>query len=103
MPNLHSRLAEIERLHEQRLGQVVDFLKDEHTLSEVSFELFGSVKGYHVLLALEEAGAHVEFLLQRGYVRWVEDGALEGTMGRAARYRHSPTRRWSGLPSLPEL
>ncbi len=103
MPDLRTRLAEIERLHEQRLGQVAEFLKDKHTLSEVSFDLFGPVKGYHVLLALEEAGAHVEYLFQRGYVGLVEDGALEGTMGRAARYRHSPTRRWSGLPSLPEL
>jgi hypothetical protein len=28
--------------------------------------LFGKVGSYHVLLALEEAGAHVEYLYQRG-------------------------------------
>jgi hypothetical protein len=28
--------------------------------------LFGEVHGYNVLLALEEAGAHIEYLYQRG-------------------------------------
>jgi glyoxylase-like metal-dependent hydrolase (beta-lactamase superfamily II) len=98
MPDVRVRITEIEQLHTQRLGQVVDFLEGERTLSEISFELFGSVKGYHVLLALEEAGAHVEYLLQRGYVGLVEAGALRGTGARATRYRRSPTRQWSGLP-----
>ncbi len=102
MPDVRARIAEIERLHAQRLGQVVEFLEAERTLSEVSFELFGSVKGYHVLLALEEAGAHVEYLLQRGYVGVVEPGALRGRGAQATRYRRSPSRRWSGLPPARE-
>jgi len=97
MPDVHARLDEIEHLHAQRLSQVVDFLEWEHTISEVSFEIFGSVKGYHVLLALEEAGAHIEYLLQRGFVGMVEASALEGTPDGATRYRRSPTRRWKGL------
>jgi glyoxylase-like metal-dependent hydrolase (beta-lactamase superfamily II) len=101
--DLHARIDEIEQLHARRLAEVLEFLKEEHTLSEISFELFGPVQGYHVLLALEEAGAHTEFLLQRGYVGGVNASALgESTCG-AARYRRLPTRGWSGLPPSPEL
>jgi len=34
--------------------------------AEISKSLFGQASGYHVLLALEEAGAHAEYLYQRG-------------------------------------
>ena len=102
MPDVRARNMEIEQLHAQRLAQVVEFLEQEHTLNEISFELFGPVHGYHVLLALEEAGAHTEFLLQRGYVDVINAGALGESISGAARYRRSPTRRWSGLPTSPE-
>ncbi|OGO49027.1 MAG: hypothetical protein A2Z30_07915 [Chloroflexi bacterium RBG_16_64_43] len=102
MPEVRARISQIEQLHAQRLAQVVAFVEQERTLNEISFELFGPVQGYHVLLALEEAGAHTEFLLQRGYVDLVNAGALGEGMSAAARYRRSPTRRWSGLPPSPE-
>ena len=41
-------------------------MEEPHTIAEVSQALFGEVHGYNVLLALEEAGAHVEYLYQRG-------------------------------------
>ena len=41
-------------------------LEEPGTVVDVSKELFGKVDGYNVLLALEEAGAHVEYLYQRG-------------------------------------
>ncbi|HSO27438.1 MAG TPA: hypothetical protein VLS48_05170, partial [Anaerolineales bacterium] len=56
----------IRTLHMQRLEQVLALLTEPHTIQEVSFGLFGEVHGYNVLLALEEAGAHVEYLYQRG-------------------------------------
>ncbi len=64
--NLPSRLEAIRQLHHQRLSQVLAFLSDPHTISETSHHLFGEVHGYNVLLALEEAGAHIEYLYQRG-------------------------------------
>jgi len=64
--NLEPRLDEIRSMHEQRLGRVLDLLNEPHTVAEVSHQLFGEVHGYNVLLALEEAGAHVEYLYQRG-------------------------------------
>lgn len=64
--DLPARLEAIRKLHQQRLGAVLAYLKEPHTISDVSRHLFGKVHGYNVLLALEEAGAHVEYLYQRG-------------------------------------
>lgn len=64
--NLPTRLDAIRSLHSQRLKQVSELLVEPHTIVEVSHSLFGEVHGYNVLLALEEAGAHVEYLYQRG-------------------------------------
>jgi glyoxylase-like metal-dependent hydrolase (beta-lactamase superfamily II) len=67
--DLEARLDEIRTLHTRRLQEVRDLLVEPLTISQVSQRLFGKVEGYHVLLALEEAGAHVEYLHQRGLLR----------------------------------
>jgi glyoxylase-like metal-dependent hydrolase (beta-lactamase superfamily II) len=64
--DLPARLRDIRELHQTRLNQVLDLLGESRTVSEVSKSLFGEVQGYNVLLALEEAGAHVEYLYQHG-------------------------------------
>jgi glyoxylase-like metal-dependent hydrolase (beta-lactamase superfamily II) len=64
--DLHARIDEIERLHAERLEKTLWLMAEPHTIAEVSQALFGEVHGYNVLLALEEAGAHVEYLYQRG-------------------------------------
>lgn len=64
--NLCRRIDEIDQLHRQRLEQTLQLMKQPRTIREVSQALFGEVHGYNVLLALEEAGAHVEYLYQRG-------------------------------------
>ncbi|MBN1536248.1 MAG: MBL fold metallo-hydrolase [Anaerolineales bacterium] len=66
MYDLGGRVSEIRTMHRQRLKRVVELLSQPHTIEEISFQLFGEVHGYNVLLALEEAGAHVEYLYQRG-------------------------------------
>lgn len=78
--DLPSRLEAIRQVHEQRLQQVLELLREPHTIAEVSGSLFGEVHGYNVLLALEEAGAHVEYLYQRGLLgienlKELEEGA----------------------------
>lgn len=64
--DLPGRLASIRNLHFERLTKVLEILEEPHTIKEISASLFGEVHGYNVLLALEEAGAHVEYLYQRG-------------------------------------
>jgi len=88
IPNLPVRLAEIRREHTARLKLTLEFLAEPHTIAEVSEELFGSVNGYNVLLAIEEAGAHVEYLHQRGLLRIVNVDELESNNGSVvSRYR----------------
>ena len=64
--DLPARLEAIRSLHRQRLAQVLAYLSEPRTIAEASQHLFGEVHGYNVLLALEEAGAHIEYLYQRG-------------------------------------
>jgi glyoxylase-like metal-dependent hydrolase (beta-lactamase superfamily II) len=66
--DLPKRIREIKDVHHERLEKVIKFLHNPHTIVEVSMYLFGEVHGYNVLLALEEAGAHVEYLYQRGRI-----------------------------------
>lgn len=54
--------------HEARLDKTLEALKQPKTVAETSVALFGERKHYDVLLALNEAGAHLEYLYERGLV-----------------------------------
>ncbi len=66
MEDVYGRIAAIKQFHEERLQKVLEICRDPRSVREISRALFGNVNGYHVLLALEEAGAHVEYLYMRG-------------------------------------
>lgn len=66
--NLPARLMSIEALHLQRLRRILGAVTRPKTIMELTEELFPDVEGYQELLALEEAGAHVEYLEQRGFL-----------------------------------
>jgi len=86
--DLPSRLAEIRKVHTDRLELILELFAEPHTIAEVSEQLFGMVKGYNTLLAIEEAGAHVEYLHQRGLLRIVNLDELETNDGPVVnRYR----------------
>ena len=67
--DLRARIDAIEAHHAQRLRRVLDICAEPRSLLEVSRTLFGERRGYGRLLALEEAGAHVEHLFERGDLR----------------------------------
>ncbi|MGH2626122.1 MAG: MBL fold metallo-hydrolase [Anaerolineales bacterium] len=91
-----ARIEAIEDLHAARLARVLDFASAPRTLAQISRELFPQASGYHGLLAIEEAGAHVEFLCERGYLAMDSDRAAAP---RASRYvRLDPSR-----PPLPDV
>ncbi len=75
--DLNKRIDEIRAVHLERLNQTLTILSKPHTIAEVSRKLFGKVEGYTVLLALEEAGAHIEYLYQRGFLQIVNLGEVE--------------------------
>jgi glyoxylase-like metal-dependent hydrolase (beta-lactamase superfamily II) len=87
--NLPSRLDAIQELHRERLAKVLDLLKEPHTVAEVSRGLFQELHGYDALLGLEEAGAHVEYLYQRGLLGIANLVDLESGSN------HSPIRYYS--------
>jgi glyoxylase-like metal-dependent hydrolase (beta-lactamase superfamily II) len=66
MHDLAGRVEEIRVSHIERLEKVLEICSEPCSIADVSKGLFGAVSGYTVLLALEEAGAHVEYLYNRG-------------------------------------
>ena len=66
--DLESRILEIKNVHRDRLQLILEALSEPRTIADISKLLFGKVEGYTILLALEEAGAHIEYLYQRGYL-----------------------------------
>jgi len=75
--DLNKRIDEIRAVHLARLNQTLKILAKPRTIADVSKSLFGKVEGYTVLLALEEAGAHIEYLYQRGYLQIVNLSEVE--------------------------
>ena len=66
--DLPGRIQAIRDHHHNRLAKTLDILSEPSTIVEVSDQMFGTVKGYNALLAIEEAGAHVEYLYTRGQI-----------------------------------
>lgn len=67
--DLLARIEGTHTLYEDRLAQVLEVAREPMTIVDLAHELFGETAGYHRLLALEEAGAYVEYLSMRGYLR----------------------------------
>ena len=63
------RIEEIRGHHEARLHAVLQAVDGPATIGEVADRLFPTAGGYHRLLALEEVGAHVEYLHARRLIR----------------------------------
>ncbi len=86
MFDLVGRIAAIKRSHQRRLEKTLELCREPLSISAVSHHLFGTVKSYHVLLALEEAGAHVEYLYQRGELGVGNLEEIEGQQNPVIRY-----------------
>jgi glyoxylase-like metal-dependent hydrolase (beta-lactamase superfamily II) len=66
--DLAGRVEAIAAEHLRRLNEVLELLEVPGTVRSISQELFGEVHGYNVLLALEETGAHLEYLYKFGLI-----------------------------------
>jgi len=67
--DVRTRIDEIERFHRERLDRVLGICEVPRSVDEVSAAMFGQQEGYGVILAIDEAGAHVEYLHQFGRLR----------------------------------
>lgn len=84
IPDLPRRVDEIRRHHDERLDRVLAELGEPHTIAELADTLFPSARGYHRLLAIEEVGAHVEYLTRR---RRLVHAPAAGRNGSILRFR----------------
>ena len=68
---LHGRIHAIRASHNRKLDRIRKIMRDHGapmTTSQISARMYPDVEGYHILLAIEEAGAHVEYLYQHGHL-----------------------------------
>ncbi|MEO6574745.1 MAG: MBL fold metallo-hydrolase, partial [Polyangiaceae bacterium] len=67
--DFRARVDSIAQFHLDRLAKVLAVCATPHTVVGVAKDMFGAQEGYGTLLAIEEAGAHVEYLHQHGKLR----------------------------------
>lgn len=87
--DLHGRIAQIHASHERKLNRILDLMRDTGqpmTIGDISKGIYPDKHGYDVLLALEEAGAHVEYLYQHGAISVANLAQLESEDNPALEY-----------------
>ncbi|MFQ5943488.1 MAG: MBL fold metallo-hydrolase [Anaerolineales bacterium] len=85
--DLSTRIKETRELYMDRLVHVLDLARAPMTIADLAQGLFGETAGYHRLLALEEAGAYVEYLSVRGYLGVEDLESLESGADAPIRYK----------------
>jgi glyoxylase-like metal-dependent hydrolase (beta-lactamase superfamily II) len=67
--DVYKRINEIRQSHRRKLDKISELIgksPEPLTMNEISKQLYTHVRGFHILLALEEVAAHVEYLYQHG-------------------------------------
>lgn len=67
--DVYGRIEGIRASHQRKLERVLDVIRTAEApcnISEISKAMYPDRHGYEVLLALEEVGAHVEYLYEHG-------------------------------------
>jgi glyoxylase-like metal-dependent hydrolase (beta-lactamase superfamily II) len=65
--DVYKRVAEIKQGHERKLEKILAIIgasTEPPTTNQIAKQLYTHVEGFHMLLALEEVAAHVEYLYQ---------------------------------------
>jgi glyoxylase-like metal-dependent hydrolase (beta-lactamase superfamily II) len=76
--SFYPRLDAIRQDHERKLARILDHLNREPmTMEELTVTMYPTVTDWHVLLAIEEVGSHVEYLYERGALRVVNLDEVE--------------------------
>jgi glyoxylase-like metal-dependent hydrolase (beta-lactamase superfamily II) len=87
MENVSERVDASIAFHEGRLEKTLNLCIEPRTVAEVSRDLFGERKGYHVLLAFLETGAHMEYLHERGMLAVVNVDEVDEEQNPVLRYQ----------------
>lgn len=84
--DLYGRIAQIEASHRRKLDRLLTACAEPRTIGELSRAIYPEVAGYDILLALEETGAHVEYLDLRGELAIANIEEVAGDERAAPRY-----------------
>ena len=76
--DLRARIDAIALFHRERLARVLALCSAPKTVATVAAEMFGDQQDYSRILALDEAGAHVEYLHQLGQLKIANLDAVAG-------------------------
>jgi len=90
MEDLHGRIDYLQERIQIKLERVLDIIRDSDeplSISGISKRLYRDKHGFDVLLALQEAGAHVEYLYERGYLSVVNLDEVEAKHDPVLLYR----------------
>jgi glyoxylase-like metal-dependent hydrolase (beta-lactamase superfamily II) len=88
--DVYKRIDDIRSSHLRKLEKILDLVRKNDaplSISEISQRLYTRVQGFHVLLALEEVGAHVEYLYNHGRLAIANLDAVERDDNPATLYR----------------
>jgi glyoxylase-like metal-dependent hydrolase (beta-lactamase superfamily II) len=85
--DLYGRIAHIAAAHDRKLERVLHACVQPQTINELAHAFYPRVEGYDVLLALEEIGAHVEYLDQRGLLAIANLDEIANDETASPRYR----------------
>lgn len=87
--DIPTRVTEIMDFHNKRLDRTLEICREPKTINQVAKEMFPKAKDYHVLLAILEAGAHVEYLHERGTVQVANIDEVEYEANPVLVYEHA--------------
>jgi glyoxylase-like metal-dependent hydrolase (beta-lactamase superfamily II) len=88
--DVYKRIDQIRDSHSRKLERVTEIIGEADepiTISQISKAMYPRVKGFNILLALEEVGAHVEYLDQHGRLAVSNLDEVEREANPALRYR----------------
>lgn len=85
--DIYARIAQIEISHQRKLDRLLALCAEPHTINELSRAIYSNVSSYNILLALEEVGAHIEYLDLRGELAIANLDEIAEDERAAPRYR----------------
>lgn len=89
MDDVYTRINNIFASHERKFNRVLDIVMQSEqpiTIDEITQKMYPNVDGYETLLALEEAGAHIEHLYLNGQLSVANLDEVERERNPALRY-----------------
>lgn len=85
--DFYAAVARLEESQHQRIDRVREACAEPRTIAELTRMLYPAASGYDVLLALQKAGAYVEYLDSRGELAIANIDEVAGDEDAPPRYR----------------